>query len=392
MGMKAPSPAGDTSSLALVPAVCYAAHVSHERAYRYRLYPTPEQEQILARTFGCVRFVYNWALKMHTDAYSDHQERVSYAATSAVLTDLKKQDATLWLNEVSSVPLQQTLRHLDRAFRHFFAGRTQYPTFKKKRNRQAATYVASAFTWDAATRSLQLAKMDAPLNIVWSRDLPTGTWPSTVTVTQNPSGRYFVSILVEEEVDPLPITTQMAGIDLGIHDVVTLSTGEKTDNERFFPHEEKKLAHAQRDLSRKKPGSQNRNKARIKVAKIHAQIADRRRDFLHKLTTKLMRENQVVCCESLAVKNLIRNHHLAKAIADVGWGSWSGSWNTRRPGTGARWWPSTDFTLVPSGAMSAGTSWTICRWRCGSGSVRTVTPSMIVMSTPRRLFLPPGWR
>jgi putative transposase len=300
--------------------VWHTYSMPHERAYCYRFYPTPEQDAILSRTFGCTRFVYNWGLKLRTDAWSDRQERVNYEATSAALTALKKAAATEWLNEVSSVPLQQALRHLDRAFRNFFEGRARYPVFKKKRNRQAATYATSAFTWDGATRSLKLAKMDAPLAIVWSRDMPKDARPSTVTVTRDASGRYFVSILIAEDIKPKPVTPKMVGIDLGLHDTVTLSTGEKVGNQRFFQKDAKQLAHAQRDLARKKPGSKNREKQRRTVAKIHATIADRRTDFLHKLTTRLIHENQVICVESLAVKNLLRNHSLAKAIADVGWG------------------------------------------------------------------------
>jgi putative transposase len=301
-------------------ALWYTVSMQHERAYRYRFYPTPDQDAILSRTFGCTRFVYNWGLQLRTDAYSDRHERVSYADTSAALTALKKAAATAWLNEVSSVPLQQALRHLDRAFVNFFAGRAKYPVFKKKRNRQAATYATSAFTWDGSTRSLTLAKMDEPLAIVWSRPMPKDARPSTVTVTRDAAGRSFVSILIEEDIRPKPVTPKMVGLDLGLHDAVTLSTGEKVGNERFFQKDAKKLAHAQRDLARKQPGSKNRTKQRRKVAKMHATIADRRKDFLHQLTTRLINENQVICVESLAVKHLIRNHSLAKAIADVGWG------------------------------------------------------------------------
>jgi putative transposase len=192
------------------------------------------------------------------------------------------------------------------------------PRSIKKHGPQAATYASSAFKWDGS--ALTLAKMNRPLDIRWSRPLPRGTKPSSVTVTKDPAGRYFVSFLVEEEIAALPVTPKTVGVDLGLHDVVTLSTGEKTGNERFFRHDEKKLARAQRALARKQKGSKNREKARRKVAKLHARIADRRRDFLHKLTTRLIRDNQVACIESLQVKNMLGNHTLAKAIADVGWG------------------------------------------------------------------------
>ena len=159
-----------------------------------------------------------------------------------------------------------------------------------------------------------------PLDICWSRPLPKDAKPSSVTITKDPAGRYFVSFLVEKEIAALPISSKTVGIDLGLHDVVTLSTGEKTGNERFFSKDEKRLAHAQRTHAKKHKGSQNREKARKRVARIHARIADRRRDFLQKLTTGLIRDNQVVCVESLSVKHMLQNHCLAKAIADVGWG------------------------------------------------------------------------
>ncbi|HEX6799254.1 MAG TPA: transposase, partial [Ktedonobacterales bacterium] len=178
--------------------------MSQQRAYRYRCYPTPAQAAVLARTFGCARFVYNWALRLRTDAYYERQERVSYADTSAALTLLKREPETAWLNEVSSVPPQQALRHLDRAFRNFFAGRAQYPAFHTKHGAQAAEYTTSAFRWDGSTQALTLAKMDAPLPIRWSRPLPDGALPSTVTISRDTAGRYFVSLLVEEEIAPLP--------------------------------------------------------------------------------------------------------------------------------------------------------------------------------------------
>ena len=141
--------------------------MKQKRAYKYRLYPTDEQRKILAQTFGCARFVYNWGLRLRTDAYSNENKRLYYSDTSAMLTDLKKQDDRTWLNEVSCVPTQQALRHLDKAFRNFFEGRAKYPTFKKKRNQQSAEYTTSAFRWDG-TR-LILAKMEEPLAIRWSR-------------------------------------------------------------------------------------------------------------------------------------------------------------------------------------------------------------------------------
>ena len=315
-----------------------------KRAYRYRFYPTPDQAAALARTFGCARYAYNWALRLRTDAYRERREHLGYQETSAALTDLKQRAETAWLNDVSSVPLQQALRHLDWAFRNFIEGRARYPRFKTKRGRQAATYASSAFRWDARARTLALAKMNAPLDIHWSRAF-TGA-PTTVTISKDAAGRYFVSFLVEEEIAQLPVVNGMAGVDVGLKDLAVLSTGEKVANPRHLRRRERRLAHAQRDLARKQKGSKNREKARLKVAREHARIADQRRDGLHKLTTRLIRENQTVSVESLAVKNLVRNHTLAKAISDAGWGElvrqleYKAAWYGRTLIQIDRWYPS----------------------------------------------------
>lgn len=287
-----------------------------QRAYRFRFYPTDEQKQILAKTFGCVRYVYNWGLRLKTDTYHQAGKSLSYKDLSAQLTVLKRQPETVWLNEISSVAIQQSLRHLDKAFINFFAGRGSYPRFHKKQSKQSASFMSSAFKWDG--QNLTLAKMSKPLNIRWSRRF-TGI-PSSVTVSKDTADRYHVSILVDEEIPHAPACKQQVGIDLGLTDFVILSTGKKFDNPHFFREDEKRLAKAQRQLARKQKGSRNRAKARLKVARIHAKIADRRLDFLHKLSMQLIHENQVIAVESLQVKNMIRNHHLAKSIADVGWG------------------------------------------------------------------------
>lgn len=275
-----------------------------KRAFKYRFYPTDAQAAELSRTFGCVRKVYNMALQARTEAWTLRQERVNYHATSAMLTVWKRTEELAYLSEVSSVPLQQTLRHLQGAFTNFWTKRAKYPTFKsRKRSRKSAEYTSSAFRFRDGR--LTLAKMSDPLAIVWSRPLPEGAVPSTVTVSQDSAGRWFVSMLCDDRPTmPAPVNAAV-GIDAGITSLVTLSTGEKITNPRHERRDRECLAKAQRNLARKARGSNNRAKARLKVARVHARIAGRRRDFLHKLTTRLVRENQAIVIEDLSVRNML---------------------------------------------------------------------------------------
>ncbi len=313
-----------------------------KRAYKYRISPTDEQKHILAQTFGCCRFVYNWGLSTRKTAYSQHGQKLTYNDLSAMLPDLKKTHP--WLADVSSVPLQQSLRHLDRAYKNFFEGRAKYPTFKKKQNTQSATYASNAFTWENG--QLTLAKMNEPLDITFHRAFPKGCKPSSVTVSKDCANRYFVSMLVEEEIKPLPVVNAQVGLDLGLKSMVILSTGEAVGNPRYYAKDEKRLAKAQRRHAKKKKGSKNREKARRKVARVHARIQDRRRDYQHKLSTRIVHENQVICVESLAVKNMVQNHCLAKAIVDVGWSEfvrqleYKSQWYGRTLIQIDRWYPS----------------------------------------------------
>lgn len=290
-----------------------------KRAFKYRFHPTDAQTAELSRTFGCVRKVYNMALAARTEAWA-RQDRVNYNQTSAMLTAWKKTEELAFLNDVSSVPLQQALRHLQTAFTHFFAKRAKYPRFKsRKRSRKSAEYTVSGFRFRDG--KLTPAKMSEPLDIVWSRPLPNGAKPSTVTVSQDAAGRWFVSMLCDDPtVRPLPATDAAVGIDVGLDHLLTLSTGEKVVNARHERRDRARLAMAQRELSRKaKDDGTNRAKARRKVARVHARIADRRRDMLHKLTTRLVRENQTLVIEDLAVRNTVKNHTLARAISDASW-------------------------------------------------------------------------
>lgn len=290
-----------------------------EKAFSYRFYPTTEQESLLRRTLGCVRLVYNRALAARTEAWYERQERIDYVQSSALLTRWKKQDDLQFLNEVSCVPLQQGLRHLQAAFGNFFAGRGQYPRFKKKRNGGSAEFTKSAFKWKDG--NVFLAKSSEPLNIRWSRQLPEGVTPSTVTVRLTPSGQWVISLRFDDPRDlTLPPAQQSVGLDAGISSLITLSNGEKIANPKHFAKHRKRLRRAQKALARKQKDSRNRDKARHKVAKIHQQVSNSRKDHLHKLTTRLIRENQTIAVESLTVKNMVKNRKLALSISDAGWG------------------------------------------------------------------------
>ena len=293
---------------------------------------------------GCARLVYNRALAARTEAWYERQERVGYAETSTMLTAWKKQEDLQFRNEVSCVPLQQGLRHLQTAFTNFFAGRAKYPHFKKKHHGGNAECTKSAFKWKDGT--VFLAKCSQPLDIRWSRELPNGAEPSTITVKLSPSGGWTVSMLVDVEISALPESPNQIGLDLGITSLMVLSNGEKINNPNTFKAKHRKLRKAQKALSRKKKGSNNRHKARLKVAKVHGEISDARNDFLHKLTTRLVRENQVIAVEDLSVKNMVKNHKLALSISDASWGEivrqleYTCNWYGRTLVKSDRWFPS----------------------------------------------------
>lgn len=266
--------------------------VAVKRKHRFRAYPSPSQ------------------------AFKETGKGLSYGQTSKLLTALKKEDRE-WLKEVSSVPLQQSLRHLDHAYQRFFKKLGGYPSFKSKYGKQSATFTDAAFKFDPVNKNLSLAKIGR-IKVKWSREISDIT---TVTLTKEKSGKYFVTVQVEEEIEQLPRTGKEVGVDVGISHLATLSDGRKIDNPRTTLKWEKRLARAQRILSRRKKGSNRRRKQKIKVARLHEKISNIRKDFLDKATTTLVREFDVIAIEDLHVKGMVRNRKLAKHISDASFGT-----------------------------------------------------------------------
>lgn len=277
-------------------------------AYKVRAYPTPEQAAQLGRTFGCVRLVWNKTLDQRHRSYHARGTKTSYKETDAALTAWKKTDELAFLSEVSSVPLQQTLRHQHTAYANFFAGRAKYPRFKNRNGRQSAHYTRSAFR--LRDGKLTLAKHTAPLKFVWSWDADTLATlnPTMVIVSREPDGRWYVTFAVDTD-DPKPAepTGRAVGVDLGVKDFAVLSTGEKIANPCHLDRKARNLARYQRQMARKQRGSANRRKAKAKVARAHRKIRHARADFLHKTSTRLVRENDVIAIEDLNVAGMSRS-------------------------------------------------------------------------------------
>jgi putative transposase len=290
-------------------------------AYRCRAYPNQQQQAVLTRTFGCIRVVWNRTLAARHARWQHQREGTSYAQTDAALTAMKREQDLAFLSEVSSVPLQQALRHQHHAFRAFFARRARHPRFKSRQSRQSAHYTRSAFSMRGG--ELRLAKTSAPLRFVWSWpevDV-TSLNPTMVVVSREPDGRWYVTFAVDVGAPgPLEPAGHAVGVDLGVKDFAVTSDGERLANPRHLERKARNLARYQRRLARCRKGSANRAKARAKVARSHRKVRDARRDFLHRASTRLVRGNDVIVIEDLAVRNMVRNRHLARVISDCGWG------------------------------------------------------------------------
>lgn len=286
------------------------------KTYKFRIFPNAEQEQNLARHFGHSRFVYNYFLNQRKEQYLEDKKSDNYYAQAASLTKLKKEEDTKWLKEVNSQTLQFALKSLDSAYTNFFRGNAKFPRFKSRRNKNSFTVPQSGKIVDG---KLNIPKFKNGIKIKLHREV-LGTI-GKMSITRTPSGKYFVSIFTEQEIEQLPINNKSIGCDLGIKDFVITSDNKKFKNNRYTKRYAHKLKEAQQHLSRKQKGSNGFEKQKIKVAKIHEKIANSRLDTLHKVSKELVDENQVICIEDLNVKGMIKNRKLSKHIADASWGN-----------------------------------------------------------------------
>jgi putative transposase len=341
-------------------------------AYRCRAYPTAEQARNLARTFGCVRKVWNEILHWRTQRYRVNGLRTNYAEADRYLTELKTRSDLSFLNEVSSVPLQQTLRHQYRALNNFFERRARYPRFKARRSRRTATYTKSAFRYRHG--ELFLAKQTGALRFVWSwKDIDhTTIEPSLVTVSQDTDGRWFVTFQVDIA-DPLPLpkTGNAVGIDVGLKSFAVMSDGEIVGNPRLLERRARNVTRYQRRMARKQKGSNNRHKAARKVAAAHGKVRRARQDFLHNTSTRLVQANDLIVVENLNVSGMVRNRRLAGAISDCGWSQFRHMLEYKAAKWGKqlvvidRWFPSSK-TCSTCGHLLAELTLHTRTWRCPS--------------------------
>ncbi|MET7459389.1 transposase [Nonomuraea sp. NPDC005501] len=364
--------------------------------YQYRLYPDAAQRQALAQAFGCARVVFNDGLRARQDAHAAGLPYICDGDLSKlVITEAKKTPQRSWLAEVSAVVLQQALADLNTAYRSFFASITgkrkgpkmAAPRFRsKKDNRQAIRFARNARFSITAGGRLRLPKIgDVPVR--WSRNLPSE--PSSVTVIKDAAGRYFASFVVATGDELLPEVASEVGIDLGLAHVAVLSDGRKVDNPRFLRRAAKKLRRAQKALGRKVKGSANRNKAVVKVAKAHARVADARRDFAHKLSTSIIRDNQAVYVENLSVSGLARTK-LAKSVHDAGWSAFVAMLEYKAARYGRtfaridRWFPSSKLCSA-CGTIAASMPLSVRSWICACGAAhdRDVNAAINILAAGR---------
>ena len=312
------------------------------KSYRFRLYPNEGQIELLAKHFGCSRFVYNYFLNQREEQYKLTGKGDNYYAQAKVLTEMKKQEETAWLNEVNSQTLQFALRSVDTAYKNFFKKLTKFPKFKSKHFKNSFTVPQFASITEGR---LFIPKFKGGIKCRVHREIKGKI--GKVTITKTPSGKYFVSIFTEEEyITPIEKTGKSVGVDLGLKDLLITSEGEIFKNNRYTKKYECRLAKAQRHLSRKIKGSKGFESQKLKVAKLHEKISNSRVDYLHKCSISLIRRYDTICIEDLNIKGMVKNHRLAKSVTDASWGTfvnmltYKAEWNDKRIVKIDRFYPS----------------------------------------------------
>lgn len=347
-----------------------------EYSYKFRLYPNSEQRDLIAQTFGCARFVYNHFLNLRKETYESSGETINYVKSSALLTQLKKE--LTWLKEVDSIPLQESLRDLDFAYQGFFrrvkkGEKPGFPRFKSKRDRRKSYKTKQHITNGKPTIWVNSSHVRLPkLGLVKCRvSKEVRGRILSATVSQNPSGKYFVALCCTDvEIATLPSTGAVVGLDMGLKSFAITSDGVEYENHRYLCKSQKKLARLQRQLSRKTKGSNRQKKARVKVARLHEKVANQRNDTLHKLSTLLVQDYDLIAVEDLAPKNMVRNHKLARSISDASWGEfrrqleYKAAWYGKVVVTIDRFYPSSQLCSA-CGAQWPGTKDLAVReWTC----------------------------